>query len=569
MKDSFKGYKYTNKEITKISNNLRKSVVYVISGEPRYKHLAKDPIFIDRICASLVDSMYAKDSSGMFSFKSKESRSDMVSSIVSLVDKQTKIDEVKEAITYAKQSVGDVSKDYMFVTDCLYAKVCDAPEKVLEEDFDLFFNDLAEEANKLIYAGSEYKIPSHLKRDDLLFLDLILVAEGKNSNNDYFLAEELEKSYRTLVGMPLVEEHEVTSIKGVFFSSSVVRISPGKERGTVKLVASGGRVAIRAGAFVYKRRFPRESALLKSRFDQGLLRFSTEMGFKRYACGHCKKEFSGNDTMCDHLIMRNTVDDPSYTRVPLDMFFIGGAYTIQPAEPSAVALDVKDGASKSSKNAKACVNNVNENINSSTNSKENKTIGGDIMAKMYEFDSVEELLSSEAVQALVEAQAANLDKEEKEALVAAAEELSTERDSLKEATEKLQAQIDELTEKLSAAESKVAELESDKKVSDTLISLQHKGYKFDSDDAIVAFTERIKSLDEKNIQFIVELMAKQVNDTQTNEPNDQDSDDVATDVDSDSVTASKSADVNISGSSDTIKSIRDSWQERLNKLSNP
>lgn len=570
MKDSHQNVKYTEKDMNKQFDKLSRSVVFVLANEPKYAELARNKDAVNTIASSLLESLYKKDGAGLYVFKKNKVRPDMASAILDSANTEIDVEEIKNSILSAKTNIKKMDDDNSVRLETLHASVMSVNT---DNDFDIFSDKLIEDINNIVYAGSDWGIPTHLKRDDLLFLDMILVAEGTNKNKDCFLAEELKACYRTIVGMPLVAEHIVDAIKGVYYSSEIVNIKPGKIPGQVKLVKSGGRLAIRAKAFVYKKRFPREAMLLKSRAEQGLLRFSLELGFKKFKCGHCGKEYPPNTVLCDHLIMRHSVDIPDYVRIPLESFFIGGAYTINPAEKTAVNLGIKDGYNdKDDKKVQASVNTIESGTSLELEDNEHTSKnGGTSMPRMFEFDSVEELLSAPAVQAVVEAAAQNLSADEKDTLATSVEELSEKIEASDAEKAKLIEQVDGLTQGLDEAKSTIASMQEEKKVSDALFTLQQKGFKFESDEKIQAFSDRIKDLDQKNVDFIVELMAKQIEAAPEGDPSDG-GDPKDLDVKGDpeegnqDLKASRDADINPAGSCDSLKSIRNSWDERIQNL---
>ena len=175
------------------------------------------------------------------------------------------------------------------------------------------------------------------QRDDLVLLDLILVVEGVNKNGDEFIASELAENYKSIIGMPLTEEHMPQEIQGVFYDASLVEIDVLKPESE----ETEKKKAVRAKAVFYKHRFPDEADVLIGRAIQGKLRFSMECYFQKARCSTCGEEHESLWDYCDHLWER--FDPESNTsRILVGIKFVGGSYVRHPAEDAAVLLDFED-----------------------------------------------------------------------------------------------------------------------------------------------------------------------------------------------------------------------------------
>jgi len=582
-----------------ITAGLRKSVISVLSNTDNFDHLVGDPVLISDIADAVFASIYKKNGR-LFAVRKGDTFDSMIESIMFNTEKVCQVKETKKQILKAAEVI--VSETVNTVAlEVLSASVTDKLDSNISKELDFFESKFKNEVDRLVYAGSNMSLKNLPARKDLLYLDLILVAEGTNANKDTILAEELQERYLTLIGMPLVEEHEPQAIRGVFFDSKLVRIKPGKEKGSVKIVAKGGRLAVRAKAYVYKNRFPREAYLLKDRQEKGLLRYSVELAFSLSECGVCGKTFKASETYCEHLLLRHSVNDPMFSRIVRDIYFIGGAYTINPAEKLAVSLEVTDPIdekpSKSNKTGASCVNTIDDTgkvvdkrldshettdkNNADGDNKSSNPDGGQQM--LYNYNSVEDLLASKEVGALVESQVSNILDEERESFEASLTELEDTQKGYKTQIEELKASLVEKQAELDKAKETLSAMEVEKKISDAILDLQNAGYTFDSDEEIKAFSDQIKEMSPDQASFIIDMMKKTI--TATEDPvkeSKETEDDPTTDLDEgstkasdesneesndESIEASQQADLNASADDNqTLLSIRKDWDKRVNTL---
>lgn len=579
-----------------ITAGLRKSVISVLTNTDNYNHLVGDSVLVSDIADAVFASIYKKNGR-LFSVRKGGTFNNMIESIMFNTEKVRQVHETKKQIMKATEAIG--SDDAVSISfDVISASVTDKLDSQVSKELDFFESKFKNEVDKLVYAGSNMSLKNLPPRKDLLYLSLILVAEGTNANKDTIPAEELAERFLTLIGMPLVEEHEPQSIRGVFFDSKLVRIKPGKEKGSVKIVTKGGRLAVQAQAYVYKNRFPREAFMLKNRQEQGLLRYSVELAFSRAECGVCAKQFKASEQYCEHLLLRHSVNDDRFSRIVRDIYFIGGAYTINPAEKMAVSLEVTDPTdkktSKSNKTGASCVNTIDdtgkvadENLTSHENTDKNNADGDKKSSNsdggqqmLYSYNSVEELLESPEVNALVEAQVSSVLTEEREGFEDSLSELEDNQKGYKTKIEELEATLAEQKAELDAAKEVLSAMEADKKISDAILDLQAAGYSFDSEDEITAFSDQIKNMSEDQAAFIIDMMKKTV--TATEEPAatedvkpETDPDEGSTQASEESdeeskdetIEASQSADVNTSADGNqTLLSIRKDWDKRVETL---
>jgi hypothetical protein len=572
----------TNKE--EITAGLRKSVVAVLSNTDNYKGLVGNSDLISNIADSVFSSIYKKHGK-FFTVRKGDTFDNMIENIMFNTQKVCQVEETKKQIMNAANIISSGTPETVTL-DVIHANVTEKLDAGISKDLDFFESKFKNEVDSLVYAGSDMSLKSLPARKDLLYLDLILVAEGTNANKDHIPAEELKNRYLTLIGMPLVEEHEAQAIRGVFFDAKLVRIKSGKEKGSVKVVAKGGKLAVRARAYVYKSRFPREAYMLKDRQEKGLLRYSVELAFSKLGCGVCGKEFSVSDPYCEHLMLRHSVSDPSFCRIVKDIYFIGGAYTTNPAEKMAVSLDIFDmndeDAKKSNKTGASCVISIDDTgkvakntnkINADGDLESSNPNGGQQME--FNYNSVEELLGSPEVNALIEAKASDIVEAERDAFETSLTELEENKTSYKTKIEELEATLKEVNTKLEEANLALASMEEEKAISDAILDLQTAGYSFDSDDEIKAFTEQIKNMSTEQAGFVIDMMKKTI--TATEDPtdvvadNDDEGPEQASDTEvveeDDSLEASQNADVNASANKNqTLLSVRQDWDKRVNTL---
>lgn len=576
---------------TEIMAGMRKSVVAVLSKTDNYKELIGNPTVVSDIAEAVFSSIYKKEGS-IFFVRNKDNFSNMIENIMFNTEKVCQVSETKKQITKAAEVISSGCTETV-TFDVLSANVTDKLDNNFSKDLDFFESKFKEEVDSVVYAGSDLSLKELPARKDLLYLDLILVAAGTNRNKDTVPAEELESRYLTLIGMPLVEEHEPQAIRGVFFDSKIIRIKPGKEQGVVKIVKKGGRIAVRAKAYVYKNRFPREAYTLKNRQENGMLRYSVELAFGKAECGVCGNTYSTSDKYCEHLLLRHSVKDPMFSRIVRDIYFIGGAYTTNPAEKSAVSIEVYDPTDdKSNKTAASCVITIDdtgkvadENDYSQENTEKikaeegTKPLNPNGGQRMYKYDSVEDLLASPEVNTLIEASVANILTEERDGFEASLNTLEEEKASYMTKLEELEATLAATEEKLTDVNKTVASMEQEKRISDTILDLQNAGYSFASDEELKTFTNQIADLSDEQSTFIVDMMKKTIvakeegSDPETKDDKAGDtanaSDDSNEDKD-DSLKASQNADANASVTENkTLLSIRQGWVNRIDEIKNP
>lgn len=581
MRKSERFLKCLTNSQTKEFEDIRTSTAFVLSKNKEFESVSKDADAISSIAVSVFKTLYSKYGNG-YRKKKNAKGGDFVDNIIDKTGNLLDIEDTKNKIILADKEIKEnESLDYIRAS-CVSSTLSESLDEESSKDLDNFESNYRDVVNDVVYSSSGFDLSKLPPRKDLLYIDCILAVEGTNKNRDTLTVEELEKNYKTLIGMPLVEEHMPQGIKGVFYAAELVRIKPGKSPGTVRIVESGGKLAVRAKAYVYKNRFPREAYVIKTRQDEGLLRFSFELGFEKAKCSFCSKEFSKLEPYCEHLMFRFEPGS-EISRIPLGIFFVGGAYTIKPAEKAAVGLEVSDLSEESDKKdngkVKSCVNIVEDELNKDniliTASEEDtddlENIGG---KRMFEFETVEDLMASETVQALIESKVNDLVKEEREVLEAASEEFEAQTAEKTQGLEEALTANQELKSELEAAESRIKDLLTQKRVSDVMADLLNNGYKFDSDEEISAFEERISDKSDEDVSFIVDLMKKSVavaSDTLDSgdnaDPNKNNADDDAKlDDVSDVVKASQDADDNGSDDNSFISGARRSWDIRTEKL---
>ena len=344
-----------------ILDSVRGSIIHVLSETDNFSDLVSTPNVVNSIADAVFSSMY-KNHGKYFLKKKEDNFSSLIDNIIFNTEKVIKVAETKKQILKASEIITEDGYETISL-NVVKASVSGKLTSEDTKDLDFFESKFKNDVSDRVYAGSGINLSKLPARKDLLYLDLILVAEGTNKNKDTIPAEELQARYLTLIGMPLVEEHITDAIRGVFYESSLVRIKSGKTPGSVKIVKKGGKLAVRAKAYVYKNRFPREAYQLKDKQEQGLLRYSVELGFGQSECSACHKTFDPGKPFCDHLMLRHTPGDHNFSRIVRDIYFIGGAYTQNPAEKDAISLEVVDPADDKSKNKKissSCVNNIDD-----------------------------------------------------------------------------------------------------------------------------------------------------------------------------------------------------------------
>jgi len=580
-----------------VIDGLRKSVVIVLSRSTEYSDLVKDATLVESITQSLFSSIYKKVGKVYYP-RFDGSFTNMIDTVIFNTKKELQVREAKEQIARAASLICECGEESPVVKlGVVSSRIFDKLNENESRSLDFFESRFKDVVNSVVYAGSGLSLKQMPPRKDLLYLDLILVAEGTNKNRDTFLAEELESSYLTLIGMPLVEEHEPQAIKGIFYDSELVRIKDGKSPGSIKIVKNGGRLAVRAKAYVYKTRFPREVYMIKERQDSGLLRFSVELGFNKVECSVCHAVFKPGDKLCEHLLLRHELPELGATRIVRDVYFIGGAYTTNPAERRAVSLDVQDGAdlvkasanlvNKSDTKCVKVLGSVDLNTNkfrsdvdlkaskdSDQQTTNDKTFGaGDASANsdggkemQFKFDSVEELLASQEVNALIEAKAADVMRDERDAFEASIAEANDKLEAANAKIAELEATVEDFTKQLNEANELVAQMQVEQKVSASILELQQAGYNFESDDELKAFSDKVRKMSDDQVAFVLDLMKKTVQ-AKTEEPVNEHEQENAAPENEDVVKASQRSDVHVSADKDTsIAAIRKSWRERINKL---
>lgn len=584
-----------------VTSRLRKSVVAVLAKTDNYKDMVGNTKVISAIADAVFGSIYKK-SGKVYYAKFDGSFDNIVENIMFNTKKVCQVEEAKKQIAQAANVIASGESDTITI-NVLTARVNERLDSQSTRDLDFFESKFKNEVDKVVYAGSGISLKNLPPRKDLLYVDLILVAEGTNNNKDTIPAEELKQRYLTLIGMPLVEEHIPEAIRGVFYDSKLVRIKPGKAPGSIKIVEKGGRLAVRAKAYVYKNRFPREAYVLKDREEKGLLRYSVELAFGQAECSFCQKKFTPGEQYCEHLLLRHQVKDMGFSRVVRDIYFIGGAYTVNPAEKAAVSIEVTDpGDEKVNKKVKSCVNTTDDtgkvgseakasqkNINRNNEGGKENFSQNDGGHRMYNYESVEQMLSSPEVSALIEAKATDIMDQERDAFEASLQEVTEIAEAAKAENEALEASLEETKTELDEAKALIASMEVHKRVTDTILELQNAGYKFDSDEEIKAFSDKISEMNEDQAGYVVELMKKTITaneeaeeeaeeDVEQNADEDTEADDLEAEEaeeaeeeaedseNDDTVEASRKASVNASENKGEIFNIRTEWKERIANL---
>jgi len=342
-------------------------------------------------------------------------------------------------------------------------------------------------------------------RDDLILLELILVVEGVNANKDQFTADELAKSYKTLIGMPLTEEHGLKDIQGVYYDSELVDITVyDSDKGQHEM-----RKAIKALAVFYKDRFLDEAELLILRAEKGTLKFSMECMFESAQCSECNEVYDSPIDYCEHLWHR--YDEASATgRILLGVTFVGGAYVKHPAEDNAVLLDLKDfseeevmaaAASRGPLYSYASDNKQvvwdHSNISCSRCSSSSK--GGDSSMKDFDLIKNTEEFKEYFKAELEKAVAAKVDEMEK----------NSETEAIKEENTSLKDQLETATEKIGELESDIAERDAMARALDHISSLKEAGLTLSSEQE-EKFVKLFKAASDDDVEAIKELALLQV-----------------------------------------------------------
>lgn len=347
-------------------------------------------------------------------------------------------------------------------------------------------------------------------RDDLILLDLILVVEGANLNKDAFTADELEKSYKTLIGMPLTEEHGLQEIQGVFYDSDLIDITVYDPN----IDAHEMRKAIRASAVFYKDRFLDQAELLLMRAEKGTLKFSMEAMFTQSQCSVCGEVYDSPVDFCEHLWHRF---DPSSTasRILLGVKFVGGAYVKVPAEPNAVLLNIEDfseagiTAAAADRGPLFCYAGSNRQVvwspsGVSSRSRSKNIEGGESSMPNKDFDLImqtdefKELFKSELDKAL------------------AAIQKDSETESVKEENDTLKAELVKATEKITELEKAIADRDADDRAKQYVQDLKDSGLALSSDQE-AKFMRLFKTASDEDADAIKELALLKVQATETEE----------------------------------------------------
>ena len=592
MRESSKGKnkKYRYRPVTDkvaVTHGLRKSVIAVLSKTDNYKDLVGNSRVVSEIADAVFSSIYRKMGTAYY----PRQDSNFGNMIESVIYNTSKIQQVHEAKSQIAKAAKVLSEGNTFSTtfEVLHASIGEKLDSESSKDLDFFESRFKKAVDEVVYAGSGESLKNLPPRKDLLYLDLILVAEGTNDNKDTIPAEELKKRYLTLIGMPLVEEHINDAIRGVFYDAKIVNIKPGKEKGSVKIVEKGGRTAVRAKAYVYKSRFPREAYILKDRQEKGLLRYSVELAFNQAECSACGQTFKPGDMYCEHLLLRHQ-KGMDFSRIVHDVYFIGGAYTTNPAEKGAVSIDVTDPADEeSNKKVKSCVNTtddtgkVDSEVKASKNEETVQTSEEDESPqtndgghRMYNFENVEELLASKEVNALVEARAADVISEEREAFAQSLTEMEEKLEASDTEKTALQETLDETKAELDKSNKVIAEMATKTRISEAILELQQAGYQFGSDDEIKAFSDKIATMDEEQAAFVIDLMKTNVttaSEETEGEPESKEEENKTEGTEEgneeETLQASQNADTNASANEGgPVASIRKSWNERLEAIRN-
>lgn len=177
---------------------------------------------------------------------------------------------------------------------------------------------------------------------DAINVKFILCHEGANLNRDGFLAEELQKSYKTIVNKPITWEHGVRSPIGVITNSYLLDPSNKSEYnkqvetlGVEDLVKNENRIFILCEGTIWKDRYPEESLYMLDSYAGDSLFFSMENRFKYVQCSKCGKTFE-DLPYCDCLTNRSL--DNGAIRYFRDMSFRGAGKVDDPGDPGARAL---------------------------------------------------------------------------------------------------------------------------------------------------------------------------------------------------------------------------------------
>jgi len=579
----------TNKD--ELTAKLRKSVVAVLSSSENHKDLVGNSRLVTEVAEAVFSSIYKKVGKVYYA-KYNGTFDNMVENIMYNADKVRQIQETRKQIAQAAKVITDDPE--VIKLETIYANVHEKLDSESSKDLDFFESKFKNEVDRVVYAGSGESLKNLPPRKDLLYLDLILVAEGTNNNKDTILAEDLKERYLTLIGMPLVEEHITDAIRGVFYNSSLVYIKPGKTPGTVKIVDKGGRLAVRAKAYVYKERFPREALVLKDRANKGLLRYSVELAFNYAECSFCHEKFDRGKTYCEHLLMRHHLKSMGFSRIVRDVYFIGGAYTTNPAEKDAVSLNISDPMdeelAKKNKKVKSSVINTDDTgkVDSHATASQTNGIGKNKaganasepnggLRMEFTYSSVEELLADDAVNALIEARVNDIVSEERETFEASLTEIEEAKTSAEQKITELEASLNEKEEDLAKANDLVAEMKNQKRISDAIVDLQTAGYVFESQDEIEAFSTKISEMNDDQSQFVIDLMKKSVTASSNEETSEEESESNEESASEESesseqtMEASRRADTNASspdGENPTVIKVRQSWDERIKNITN-
>lgn len=196
----------------------------------------------------------------------------------------------------------------------------------------------------------------------------------------------------------------------------------------------------------------------------------------------------------------------------------------------------------------------------------------------YEYDSVEELLASPEVNALIEANVSSVLAEEREGFEQSLETLEEQEAGYKTKIEELEATLVTTKEEQDKAKSLLASMEEDKRISDAILDLQNAGYDFDSDEDIKAFSDNIKEMSEEQSVFIIDMMKKNVMAKEETpeakekvEAEDKGKEAEAKEEDKEDavVKASQNADLNASANENqTLLTVRKNWDQQVVDLQN-
>lgn len=158
------------------------------------------------------------------------------------------------------------------------------------------------------------------KPEDLMLVEFKLCHAGVNNNLDEFLQDEMSKSYETAKFKPINWEHSDKNI-GVIYDSQFVEGSDDEKS------------YIKCSGYIWKYKFPEESAEMYSRYVKGSLTFSMETYFKKAECSACNELFEKSDDYCEHLMGRYV--DRKTSRKLHDINYGGAGVVKNPADEDA------------------------------------------------------------------------------------------------------------------------------------------------------------------------------------------------------------------------------------------